>query len=70
MSFKVKIMVPVVVMFAYILFSAFMVHKILNDQRGVAPVINIAGRQRMLTQKMTKEMLLYLKTKDPKFWIR
>ena len=67
MSIKVKILVPVFVMIAYMAFSAFMVHKVISDQKSVAPVINIAGRQRMLTQKMTKELLFYLNTKDPAF---
>ncbi len=65
MSFRVKILVPVAVLFVYVCFSAFMIHKILSDQKSVAPVVNIAGRQRMLTQKMTKELLFYLQTKNP-----
>ncbi len=67
MSIKVKILVPVVVMLGYVFFSTYMVHEILRDQRSVAAVINIAGRQRMLTQKMTKELLFHLHTKDPTF---
>ena len=67
MSFRAKVMTPVIIMLLYIVFSTLMIHNILNDQKAVAPVINIAGRQRMLTQKMTKELLLYLSTKDQRF---
>jgi len=37
---------------------------IANLQKDNALVVNLAGRQRMLTQKMSKEILLYSKTED------
>ncbi len=66
-SLKVKLLVPVIAVFIYIAFSTFLVHKTLQDQKYTGLVINIAGRQRMLTQKMTKELLLYLKTHDESY---
>jgi len=36
------------------------VYYVTNQQKDDGLVINLAGRQRMLTQKMTKEILVYL----------
>ncbi len=41
--------------------------KTVYGQRGDAVAINIAGRQRMLTQKMTKEALFFNSTQDDKW---
>ncbi|MBO6522417.1 MAG: PAS domain-containing protein [Balneolaceae bacterium] len=39
------------------LFNQFLIQRILNEQRFDATVINLAGRQRMLSQKITKEVM-------------
>jgi twitching motility protein PilJ len=44
----------------YFLFSS------ISEQAGDASVINVSGRQRMLTQKMSKEALVAVNTTDPK----
>ena len=36
------------------------------EQAGDATVLNVSGRQRMLTQKMSKEALIAMNTQDPK----
>lgn len=45
-----------------VILSQILVRKYLRDQRDDAKIINIAGRQRMLSQKLTKEVLLYTNT--------
>ncbi|MGN7611206.1 methyl-accepting chemotaxis protein [Magnetococcales bacterium HHB-1] len=48
---------------AFIIFSIlFMVFYVSDEMAEDAMTINLAGRQRMLTQKMTKEFLLYHKS--------
>ena len=44
--------------------SQVLVRKFLNDQTADSTVINIAGRQRMLSQKITKEALLLTRPGD------
>ncbi|MCF8715301.1 type IV pili methyl-accepting chemotaxis transducer N-terminal domain-containing protein [Joostella atrarenae] len=41
-----------------VIISQLLVRKFLSDQQDDAKIINIAGRQRMLSQKLTKEVLL------------
>ncbi|SEC23370.1 Histidine kinase [Tenacibaculum sp. MAR_2009_124] len=41
-----------------IVVSQFIIRDFLNDQQNDSAIINIAGRQRMLSQKLTKEVLL------------
>jgi signal transduction histidine kinase len=44
---------------AFLSLSAYtLIHLILSQQTSDAPIINISGRQRMLSQKLTKEVLL------------
>lgn len=42
-----------------IILSQFLVQSHLNNQLSDSRVINVAGRQRMLSQKLTKELLLF-----------
>ena len=46
-----------------VIVSQILVRKHLNDQQSDSSVINVAGRQRMLSQKLTKE-ILSLSTED------
>ncbi|WP_335966405.1 ATP-binding protein [Galbibacter sp. PAP.153] len=41
-----------------VIVSQLLVRKYLSDQRDDAKIVNIAGRQRMLSQKLSKEVLL------------
>ena len=52
-----KLILPMVVFFAFILAIYISTLIITNMQKADGVVINLAGRQRMLTQKMTKEAL-------------
>ncbi len=48
-----------------VLISQLFIGKFLEEQEGDSKLINISGRQRMLSQKLTKESLLLFETKDP-----
>ncbi len=47
-----------------VIISQFLIRKHLNDQQSDSTVINIAGRQRMLSQKLTKEVVLLSTTNN------
>ncbi|CAM1358083.1 PAS domain-containing sensor histidine kinase [Tenacibaculum xiamenense] len=47
-----------------IVVSQFIIRDFLNDQQNDSAVINIAGRQRMLSQKLTKEAVLISHEED------
>ena len=61
-----KFTIPLVILAGLIIAVYISTLFITNLQKDDALVVNLAGRQRMLTQKMSKEILLYSKTKDPK----
>ncbi len=48
-----------------VILSQILIRKYLNDQQGDSRVINVAGRQRMLSQKLTKEVLLITNEQNP-----
>ncbi|MDT0686496.1 ATP-binding protein [Autumnicola psychrophila] len=45
-----------------VIVSQILIHRYLNDQENDSTVVNIAGRQRMLSQKLSKETLKLLVT--------
>ncbi|PKD19656.1 histidine kinase [Salegentibacter salinarum] len=47
-----------------VIISQLFIGKFLEEQEGDSKLINISGRQRMLSQKLTKECLLLLKTEN------
>jgi methyl-accepting chemotaxis protein len=54
--------IPIIFIFLMLLSTCITVISISN-QKGDAPALNIAGRQRMLSQKMTKELFMALSSK-------
>jgi len=56
-SIKLKVYVPMLTLLLFIVAGVFYTISFLNVQASSGSVINIAGRQRMLTQKMSKEAL-------------
>ncbi|MEL4307563.1 sensor histidine kinase [Joostella sp. CR20] len=50
-----------------VIVSQILVRKYLSDQQDDAKTINIAGRQRMLSQKLTKEVLLFTATTEDSY---
>ncbi|MCG9972906.1 type IV pili methyl-accepting chemotaxis transducer N-terminal domain-containing protein [Christiangramia crocea] len=47
-----------------VIISQILIHQFLEDQESDSTVVNIAGRQRMLSQKLTKESLQLLIAED------
>lgn len=47
-----------------VIISQILIHQFLDDQQSDSTVVNIAGRQRMLSQKLTKETLQLLIAED------
>jgi methyl-accepting chemotaxis protein len=54
-SIKNKLYLVIFAFFMFMLFAVGMTWNTINDQKSDGKVINIAGRQRMLSQKLTKE---------------
>jgi len=48
-----------------VILSQILIHVYLNDQQDDSRVVNLAGRQRMLSQKLTKEILLLSSADEP-----
>ena len=63
-SIKMKLGIVVSSLASIILLMFFVTWNATSNQQDDGLVINLAGRQRMLSQKMTKEMLHYLAEKE------
>ena len=48
-----------------VVISQVIIRNFLNDQQNDSTIINIAGRQRMLSQKLTKQVLLLSEEINP-----
>ncbi|WP_068549581.1 type IV pili methyl-accepting chemotaxis transducer N-terminal domain-containing protein [Thermosulfidibacter takaii] len=59
MSIKGKLLIPTIVMVMVNVIVVVGTVYTVSKQKNSAFIINMAGRQRMLTQKMSKEMLIY-----------
>ncbi|WP_051272496.1 methyl-accepting chemotaxis protein [Fundidesulfovibrio putealis] len=59
LTLKLKILLPVAALFALVTFMFGATIFVSQGQRNDGMVINLAGRERMLSQKMSKEALLY-----------
>ncbi len=57
MSLKGKFLTLFAVFIIVNLLSGLFVISVISGQKGDAVIVNLAGKQRMLTQKMTKEAL-------------
>lgn len=57
-SLKVKSLCVLALFALFILIALLITFKIVDDQSSDAKIIDIAGRQRMLTQKMSKEVFI------------
>ncbi len=64
--YSIKVLWPlsIIVMFSVVLIMIGYSYYLLDSQSSDAVAINMAGRQRMLSQKMTKELLEYQMTRD------
>ncbi len=60
MSLKQKLFIPIIVMILVNVVIVLGTLYTISKQKDEGFVINMAGRQRMLTQKMTKEMMIYV----------
>jgi len=58
-SIKVKIGIPIIMMLLFIIGIYFFTTSFLEKQKSDNVVINLAGKQRMLTQKLTKDILAF-----------
>ncbi|MEE9431290.1 MAG: methyl-accepting chemotaxis protein [Melioribacteraceae bacterium] len=65
-SVKVKIGIPIVMMLLFIVGIYFFTTSFLEKQKLDNIVINLAGKQRMLTQKLTKDVLAFNQNKTTK----
>jgi nitrate/nitrite-specific signal transduction histidine kinase len=66
LSIKWKLLIPVVFIFLMTVAQIYLIAHMNQAQKADAVRVNLAGRQRMLSQKMTKEVFNYIVTKDAK----
>lgn len=64
MKLKTRLLIPVIVLAMIICSMLFATLIVTGRQKSDGLVINLAGRQRMLTQKMTKELLYFEKIRS------
>ncbi len=65
-SLSAKIIIPIIVMLVIVTVNFVVLFGIINSQKSDAVIINLAGRQRMLSQKMSKEALIMETEKSSK----
>lgn len=65
MSIRWKLLIPVTIILVITVAQIFLVINMNRLQQEDAVRVNVAGRQRMLSQKMTKETLNFMVGKDP-----
>lgn len=65
MKVSTRLYLAIFMQFLIAIFLVGLVLKMQGKQKNDSVVINLAGRQRMLSQKMTKEILLYAKDSLP-----
>ncbi|MFZ5643550.1 MAG: type IV pili methyl-accepting chemotaxis transducer N-terminal domain-containing protein [Bacillota bacterium] len=66
LSIRWKLLIPVIFIFSMTVAQIFLIINMSQAQKADAIRVNLAGRQRMLSQKITKETLNYTFKKDPK----
>jgi len=64
MKLSTKLLIPLIILVALIFANFISSFLIIQSQKSDAVTINLAGRQRMLTQRMTKEALIFGSTKN------
>lgn len=67
LSIKWKLLIPVMIIFIITVAEIYLVMNMNRLQQEDTVSVNVAGRQRMLSQKMTKDTLNYMATKDEAF---
>ncbi|MFZ5646251.1 MAG: type IV pili methyl-accepting chemotaxis transducer N-terminal domain-containing protein [Bacillota bacterium] len=67
MSIRWKLLIPVILISVITVFEIYLVVNMNRLQQEDTVSVNVAGRQRMLSQKMTKETLNYMATKDQSY---
>jgi nitrate/nitrite-specific signal transduction histidine kinase len=66
MSIRWKVLIPMSLIIIIMLFQIFLIINMNRMQQEDAVRVNLAGRQRMLSQKMTKETLNFIISQDSK----
>ncbi len=67
-SIKVSLGAVLGILFLVQLFSAGLIFYVFRHQDALSKAINLAGRQRMLSQKLSKEILYYRFNPSPEVW--